>query len=136
MVTGTGGGAAASRASRDELLRSASMTDRRAEPGAESIDAALERADEEARTIVRERESEPERLLAAALDKFRALGIESCSQCRQAGWTATVRGVVAHPFPTNAFQDLPPPMLPLLVLTCEKCGLVSMYSLKAWGLVP
>jgi hypothetical protein len=26
----------------DELLRSASMTDRRAEPGAESIDAALD----------------------------------------------------------------------------------------------
>ena len=112
------------------------MTDRRAEPGAESIDAALERADEEARTIVRERELEPERLLAAALGKFRTLGIESCSQCRHAGWTAMVRGVVAHRFPTNAFQDLPPPMLPLLVLTCEKCGLVSMYSLKTWGLVP
>ena len=112
------------------------MTYRRAEPSAESVDAALQRANEEARTIVRERELEPERLLAAALDQFRALGIESCSQCRQAGWTAMVRGVVAHPLLIHSFQDLPPPMLPLLVLTCEKCGLVSMYSLKAWGLVP
>jgi len=112
------------------------MTYRTVEPNVESIEAALARADEEARTIVRERELEPERLLAVALDKFRTLGIESCSQCRHAGWAATVRGVVAHPFPTNAFQDLPPPMLTLLVLICEKCGLVSMYSLKAWGLVP
>src|ERR1700690_3980250 len=98
------------------------MTYRRAEPSAESVDAALQRADEEARAIVRERELEPERLLAAALDKFRAPGMESCSQCRHAGWTAMVRGVVAHPFPTNAYQDLPPPMLPLLVLTCEDAG--------------
>ena len=66
--------------------------------------------------------------LVELLEQKKATG--PCPRCDEDKWAAEVWGLWVSKLTVKTAQ-LPPPMLPMLVLTCKNCGYALMYNAKA-----
>ena len=59
----------------------------------------------------------------------------ACPRCGQKTWGAQQIAFLVTDPNTEGFL-MPPPQLPVVILTCQNCGWVSMHDLKTLGVEP
>lgn len=60
---------------------------------------------------------------------------KQCPRCTNNKWNAEVLGIVVHPLRHKGFS-VPPPLIPILLLTCNNCGWTAMHNLNVLGIEP
>lgn len=55
-----------------------------------------------------------------------------CSRCPGAKWDVSVTGMIVTALPVRFFQ-VPPPHIPMLIVTCTRCGYTAFHSLTTLG---
>ena len=57
----------------------------------------------------------------------------SCPRCQHQEWVVERVGLHVSPLPVKGMV-VPPPHIPLVILTCKHCGWVAMHNLKVLGI--
>lgn len=66
--------------------------------------------------------------------KSRGLYESHCGRCGKNQWAGDIFAVIISTFPVTTLV-VPPPHMPVLVLTCTYCGNTVFHNLKALGVI-
>lgn len=75
-------------------------------------------------------------LLDKAVKALREKGVPAtCPRCGQNNWAAETLGYLVITDLSSSALTLPPPLVPVLSLTCLNCGFLVLHNLKVLGVM-